>query len=405
MAKQKGSKGKKPAAESEQEPNAETGKAKDGKKVTKQEKAKLEAAKALAEVQKALAAAQVELEQEHRARSKAEKTLAEAQKKFAAAQAKVEKEHQARTQAEKALAEAQEALEAAQAKVEEQRQARTQAERSLTDIQDALAAAQVEVEQERDERIKAERALTEATKATAAEVIHAEPLTGAREEDGAEQRVSFVVRLTVDERGQPRRTEVEHAQSGKKEAFPALDVQRLAVFMKACISPPAILEPTAPAPPLPISAEAPTPEAHTRAGLTVSDTQVFRKRLPGVTTLRLSPDESFLVQVRFQLEGSEAPALAAEESPFEIKVLAREVISGPSALLATHSGNLVKNVLEYSTQMQVPGLSPGLYRLVTVVTLHAPVNMVGHHERAAIHVVGSQPSVNPVSPLEVLLSR
>jgi len=60
----------------------------------------------------------------------------------------------------------------------------------------------------------------------------------ASEEEGAERRVTFIVRLTVDERGQPRRTEVEHAQSGKKETFPGLDVQRLAALMKACISPP-----------------------------------------------------------------------------------------------------------------------------------------------------------------------
>lgn len=56
------------------------------------------------------------------------------------------------------------------------------------------------------------------------------------EEEAIEQRISFIVRLTVDERGQPRRTEIEHAQSGKKETFPGLDVQRLVAFMKACIS-------------------------------------------------------------------------------------------------------------------------------------------------------------------------
>jgi hypothetical protein len=58
------------------------------------------------------------------------------------------------------------------------------------------------------------------------------------EEEGIEQRISFIVRLTVDERGQPLRTEVEHAQSGKKETYPGLDVQRLAAFMKAFIGPP-----------------------------------------------------------------------------------------------------------------------------------------------------------------------
>jgi hypothetical protein len=56
-------------------------------------------------------------------------------------------------------------------------------------------------------------------------------------EEGTERRITFVIRLTVDERGQPRRTEIEHAQSGQKETFPDLDVQRLAAFMKKCISP------------------------------------------------------------------------------------------------------------------------------------------------------------------------
>ena len=55
-------------------------------------------------------------------------------------------------------------------------------------------------------------------------------------EEGIEQRISFIVRLTVDKRGQPRRTEIEHAKSGKKETFPGLDVQRLAAFMEARIS-------------------------------------------------------------------------------------------------------------------------------------------------------------------------
>ena len=56
-------------------------------------------------------------------------------------------------------------------------------------------------------------------------------------EEGVERRVTFIIRLTVDERGQPRRAEIEHAQSGKKETFPGLDVQRLAAFMEAFIGP------------------------------------------------------------------------------------------------------------------------------------------------------------------------
>jgi hypothetical protein len=42
--------------------------------------------------------------------------------------------------------------------------------------------------------------------------------------------------VTVDEQGQPRRTEVEHARSGTKEIYAGLDLQRLAAFMEACIS-------------------------------------------------------------------------------------------------------------------------------------------------------------------------
>jgi hypothetical protein len=57
----------------------------------------------------------------------------------------------------------------------------------------------------------------------------------APEEEGAERRVSFILRVTVDERGRPRRTEVEHARSGKKEALLGLDLQRLAAFLEACI--------------------------------------------------------------------------------------------------------------------------------------------------------------------------
>jgi hypothetical protein len=64
-----------------------------------------------------------------------------------------------------------------------------------------------------------------------------EPPSAALSEEGTERRITFIIRLTVDERGQPRRTEIEHAQSGQKETFPDLDVQRLAAFMKKCISP------------------------------------------------------------------------------------------------------------------------------------------------------------------------
>lgn len=95
--------------------------------------------------------------------------------------------------------------------------------------------AQVKIEQA---RAKAERTLEQIRKAMDTKEEHGNLPPSTPEEEGIEQRISFILRLTVDERGQPRRTEVEHAQSGKKETFSGLDVQRLVAFMKACISPP-----------------------------------------------------------------------------------------------------------------------------------------------------------------------
>jgi hypothetical protein len=86
-------------------------------------------------------------------------------------------------------------------------------------------------------RAKAERTLEQARKAMEAQVENTKLPPTTLGEEGAERRVTFIIRLTVDERGQPRRAEIEHAQSGKKETFPGLDVQRLAAFMEAFIGP------------------------------------------------------------------------------------------------------------------------------------------------------------------------
>ncbi|MBI1880746.1 MAG: hypothetical protein HYR94_21425 [Chloroflexi bacterium] len=255
---------------------------------------------------------------------------------------------------------------------------------------------QAAVEQERQTWAEAEQAkvetestLAEVKKATEVETEKVELPLPAPGEGGAEQRVSFVVRLTVDERGQPRRTEVEHAQSGKKETFPALDAQRLATFMQACLSPSAIPEPSTPPVPPPAKLEAPIPETpRSVASLTLSDVRVFRMGDPASMALTLNPTEAFVVQTRFELQGLQAPALTAQASSYEMHVYAHEVTSGTSKLLTSYRGNLVGDVLEYTTQMQSPGLSPGLYRLVTLVTLQEPAKMIGHYEGPIIQVVG-----------------
>jgi hypothetical protein len=222
-----------------------------------------------------------------------------------------------------------------------------------------------------------------------AEAENTEPLPTALGEEGAERRITFILRLTVDERGQPRRTEIEHAQSGKKESSPGLDVRRLTAFMEACTGHPVLAEPAIPLLAPPVKAEAPAPEPPVPTfGLVVSDVQVFRTGVAGLADLVLNPDEAFIVQARFRLHGREAPSLAARRSAYELKVYAREVTSGTCTLLTTYRASLAENVSEYTAQMHVPGLSPGFYRLITLVTLPAPINMGSQYEGPIVDVSG-----------------
>jgi len=299
------------------------------------------------------------------------------------------------------------AAETAEAGATAEEQARRKEEEALTEAQETAAAARAESEEERQAQVKTKRARseaarpsTEARKASEAQAENLELSRTALEEAGAEQPVSFAVRLTVDARGQILRTQVEHAQSRKKETFPTLDVQRLAAFMKACISLPPAQEPAIHPEPSPARAGIPTPKSPRPASdLTVSDVRVFRIGAPGVSALTLNPAEACVVQARFQLQGPEAAALTTHDSAFEIKVYATALTGGTPGLLTTYNANLVKDVLDYTAQMPAPGLSPGLYRLITRVTLPAPTKMVGYHEGPIIEVIG-EPSISPAAPTE-----
>lgn len=121
----------------------------------------------------------------------------------------------------------------AQARAKNAERARLRAEAALAEAQQALAAAQAEFEQA---RTVVERALAQVRQTIETEAENREPPPTALGEEDIERRVTFIVRLTVDERNQPRRTEVEHAQSGKKKIFLGLDERQLATFMKVYLS-------------------------------------------------------------------------------------------------------------------------------------------------------------------------
>jgi hypothetical protein len=206
---------------------------------------------------------------------------------------------------------------------------------------------------------------------------------------GTEHRVSFVIRVTVDEQGQPRRTEVEHARSGKKEIFPTLNVEKLATFMRACIGSPIQSEPVSTTSPSTARPEMPTPQLDGRLSrVAISEVNIFRDNTPGIMTLTLKPDEDILVQIHFRLEGPDASSATAQESSFQIKVFAQELTGGTSKLLTIYKANLVNDVLEYAPQVKIPGLSPGIYHLIIWVTLRTPMRLAAYHESLVIHVYG-----------------
>ena len=332
----------------------------------------------------------------------------------------------------KLVEKSQKALQSAQAKAKYERQARLKAEKALAEAQASLAAARLAVEQEHQRRVK---------------------------------RVSFVVRLTVDEHSQLGRTEIEHVESSRKQNFFSLDGERLVIFMKECVSPVVISEPAVPTAPsrvpsvqvvtpkpedamtsretlpapsgdarhstgavlteqalaLPRVAkrrrakknnkhhrrQKPKPSApqntmladrpgdsavfasrprRPQASLIVSTVRVFRPGEPELATLFSMPEEPFIVQARFHLQGTEARSLAAQGSSYYLKIYANELTSGKSQLLTTCSAELVQDVLEYTAPAEVSGLPPGLYRLSTVVTLAPLILMAGFHSKAILYV-------------------
>jgi hypothetical protein len=240
-------------------------------------------------------------------------------------------------------------------KVKHEHQARIKAEKDLTEARGELVAARLEVEQERHAKLR---------------------------------RVSFVVRLTVDEHNQFRRTEIEHVESNRKQNFLSLDGERLVAFMKASISPTSVPEPAIPKAPLPEMTEAPTPQPlRPISNLIVSDVQVFRTGDPGFMTLILIREEPFVVQARFQLQGPEAPSLTAQEPSYKMKVYANEVSSGKSQLLTTYSAELIQDVSQYLAPATMPGLPPGYYRLFTLITLGKPLKLAGYYDGPVVQVI------------------
>jgi hypothetical protein len=119
---------------------------------------------------------------------------------------------------------------------------------------------------------------------------------------------------------------------------------------------------------------------------TVSDVRV---RQPGPAAARvaaLDPNEAFTLEVHFRLQGPRARALTMRKSSFDARVYAEDLTTGARRLLAIDSASLVEGKLDYAIEIPAPGLSSGQHRLLTLVTIHAPINMIDHRAGPVLDV-------------------
>ena len=264
-----------------------------------------------------------------------------------------EKAKVVRPKSNEPLISAQKALKTAQSKIEHERQARLKAEKALIESQENLITARLELEQERQARVK---------------------------------RVSFVVRLILDEHDLPGRTEIVHIPSGNNQKFLNLDGESLVAFMKASLSP--TKQADIPKVPLLEKIKAPVTEPpELKSSLILSAVEVVDLQYPDILTLVLPAEEPFIVQARFQLHGLGSHPLTTHGTRFDLKVYASEITSGKSKPLTTYNAELVHDMLEYQVKAGVSGLPSGFYRLFILVSLGEPIQVAGYHDGPVIEVL------------------
>ena len=144
--------------------------------------------------------------------------------------------------------------------------------------------------------------------------------------------------------------------------------------------------PLAGAMPRPVEADVGAPEAAgSQLDLTVSDVRVLHEGAVAAWAA-LRPKEAFTLQVHFRLQGANARTLTSNKSPFDARVYAEDLTTGGRRLLAIDSASLVEDKLDYAIEMPAPGLSSGQHRLLTLVAIHAPINMVEHRRGPVLNI-------------------
>ena len=201
------------------------------------------------------------------------------------------------------------------------------------------------------------------------------------------KRVSFIVRLTVDELGQPQRTEIEQVENGRKQNFLDFDGESLVAFMMAEIRPNLISKNVFLKPPAQKEISPMPWPPGSKSNLVIFGVQVFHREKPRLTTLILTSQDPFVVQAHFQIQGIDADSVTIQEPLYKMSVYVNEVTSGKCGWLTTYTARLIRDELDYVASADIPKLSPGLYRLFTVVTLESINGMGAFYSNTIIRVI------------------
>ena len=138
--------------------------------------------------------------------------------------------------------------------------------------------------------------------------------------------------------------------------------------------------------PRPVEAGVGAPEAAgPQLDLTVSDVRVLHEGAAAAWAA-LRPKEAFTLQVHFRLRGTNARTLTSHKSPFDARVYAEDLNTGTRKLLAVDSASLVEDKVDYAIEMPASGLASGQHRLLTLVAIHAPINMVEHRRGPVLNI-------------------
>lgn len=273
-------------------------------------------------------------------------------------------------------------------------------EKSLEEVQARLSAGGFlagEISEGADEKLSPADVETGRLPRTESEIASDDP-SAEKEIEMTEKRISFVVRLTVDERGRPLRTEIEHAETREKEPSAGLDLEKLGSFMKKIIKKTTTeKESRRPAKDLPegVSPEGPEQKIERALWLSISDVQVYPRGAQNLVPLAFDPEQAMVVQVHFELNGTEASTLTAQEPPYETTVYVLDVTRISTPAVKSSRGNLAQDKMANRSQIEVTELTPGLYRLMTFISVLSPDPLRAHYEGPVIQVSEFQPTVEP----------